>query len=236
LLIVLQGLDASGKDSPIKHVMSGLNPQGVAVRSFKRPSREDLEHDFLWRYQAAPPGRGRIGPLQPVALRGGARGPGSPGAAGGGEPASGCQKGDIWRRRYRDINCWERYLVGNGIHVVKIMLNVSRRKQAERFLKRIDRSEKNWKFAPSDVRERAYWPAYQRAFTDMLSATSTPWAPWYVVPGDHKWFSHLATAAVVVQKLRAVNPDYPAADSAAAGQMAEVRAELMAELTGRPAA
>jgi PPK2 family polyphosphate:nucleotide phosphotransferase len=235
LLIVLQGLDASGKDSTIKHVMSGLNPQGVAVRSFRQPSREDLEHDFLWRHQAALPGRGRIGifnrshyeevlvvRVHPELL-----------AAEKLPPAA--REGDVWAGRYRDINRWERYLVANGIHVIKIMLNVSRREQAKRFLKRIDRPEKNWKFSASDARERSFWPAYQEAFADMLSATSTRWAPWYVVPADHKWFSRLATAAIVVQKLRAINPAYPAPDPAAAEQMAKVRADLVAELHGRPA-
>lgn len=233
LLIVLQGLDASGKDSTIKHVMRGLNPQGVAVRSFKQPSADDLEHDFLWRYQAALPGRGRIGifnrshyeevlvvRVHPELL------------AAESLPAA-ATKRDIWRDRYRDINRWERYLVGNGIHVVKIMLNVSRQEQAKRFLKRIDRPEKNWKFSASDVRERRYWPEYQRAFDDMLSRTSTRWAPWYVVPADHKWFSRLATAAIVAQKLRAINPRYPAPDPAAVQLMAQARAELIAEVPGQ---
>lgn len=233
LLVVLQGLDASGKDSTVKHVMSGLNPQGVAVRSFKEPSREDLEHDFLWRYQAELPGRGRIGifnrshyeevlvvRVHPEVLAA----ENLPGAEG---------KRDIWEERFRDINRWEGYLVGNGIHVVKIMLNLSWREQAKRFLKRIDRPEKNWKFSDSDVRERGYWQDYQRAFDDMLSATSTRWAPWYVVPADHKWFSRLATAAIVAAKLSAINPEYPAPDPAAAEQMAQVRAELVAELAAR---
>ncbi len=232
LLIVLQGLDASGKDGTIKHVMSGLNPQGVTVRSFKEPSREELEHDFLWRYQAALPGRGRIGifnrshyeevlvvRVHPELL------------AAEHLPAAAAKR-DIWAERYRDINRWERCLVANGIHVVKIMLNISRQEQARRFLKRIDLPEKNWKFSANDVRERQYWQQYQRAFNDMLSATSTRWAPWYVVPADHKWFSRLATAAVVVRRLRAINPCYPAAVPAAAGQMAQVRAELEAELSG----
>jgi PPK2 family polyphosphate:nucleotide phosphotransferase len=236
LLIVLQGLDASGKDGTIKHVMSGVNPQGVAVRSFKQPSAAELEHDFLWRYQAALPARGRIGifnrshyeevlvvRVHPDLLAAESL----PEAAG---------KRDIWGQRYRDINRWERYLAGNGVHVVKIMLNLSRGEQARRFLKRIDHPEKNWKFSPSDVRERRYWDEYQRAFDAMLTATSTRWAPWYVVPADHKWFARLATAAIVVQTLAAINPEYPAADPAAAERMAQARAELVAELASSRAA
>jgi polyphosphate kinase 2 (PPK2 family) len=136
----------------------------------------------------------------------------------------------IWARRYREINDWERYLVDNGIHVVKVMLNLSKREQAKRFLKRIDHPEKNWKFSSGDVRERGYWDEYQRAFEAMLSHTSTTWAPWYVVPADHKWFSRLATAAVLVAALDAINPAYPAPDPADAGQMAQVAEELEAEL------
>jgi polyphosphate kinase 2 (PPK2 family) len=139
------------------------------------------------------------------------------------------RKRDVWARRYREINDWERYLAGNGIHVVKIMLNVSRQEQARRFLKRIDHPEKNWKFSPSDVRERRHWDDYQQAFDTMLTQTSTRWAPWYVVPADHKWFSRLATAAVLVTALRAINPGYPAADLAERKEMTKVRAELVAD-------
>ena len=208
VLLVLQGLDASGKDSTIKHVMSGVNPQAVEVRAFKQPSAEELDHDFLWRYQRALPGRGRIGifnrshyeevlivRVHPELL-----------AA---ERMPDTRESGIWDRRYQEINDWERYLADNGIHVVKVMLNVSRREQAKRFLKRIDHPDKNWKFSPADVRERSRWDEYQRAFDIMLSQTSTRWAPWYVVPADHKWFSRLATAAALVRALSAINPRYP---------------------------
>jgi PPK2 family polyphosphate:nucleotide phosphotransferase len=230
VLLVLQGLDASGKDSTIKHVMSGVNPQAVAVRAFKQPSAEDLNHDFLWRHQRALPGRGTIGIFnrshyeEVLVVR-----VHQDLLAAERLPAA-ARKRDIWARRYREINDWERYLVGNGIHVVKIMLNVSYREQARRFLKRIDHPEKNWKFSPGDVSERRHWDDYQRAFDSMLSHTSTRWAPWYVVPGDHKWFSRLAAAAVLVTALRAINPRYPAPDPAQRDQMAQVRAELVAEL------
>lgn len=231
LLIVLQGLDASGKDSTIRHVMSGVNPQGVTVRSFKEPSADELSHDFLWRYQAALPSRGmicifnrshyeevlvvRVHPELLAAER-------LPDEA---------PRDDLWSDRYRDINDWERYLVGNGIHIVKVLLNVSRRKQARRFLSRIDHPEKNWKFSASDVRERRYWDDYQQAFDEMLTRTSTRWAPWYVIPADHKWFSRLATAATVVHALHTINPEYPTADPAAAEEMAQARSELASELT-----
>ena len=232
VLLVLQGIDAAGKDSTIKHVMSGVNPQAVEVRAFKQPSAEELNHDFLWRYQRALPGRGRIGIFNRShyeevlvvrvheELLAAERMPAVAVPGGHG----------IWARRYREINDWERYLVDNGIHVVKVMLNLSKREQAKRFLKRIDHPEKNWKFSPSDVRERRYWDDYQRAFEAMLSQTSTKWAPWYVVPADHKWFSRLATAAVLVTALDAINPRYPAPDPAVADQMAQVREELAAEL------
>jgi len=230
VLLVLQGIDAAGKDGTIKHVMSGVNPQAVEVRAFKQPSAEELNHDFLWRYQRALPGRGRIGIFnrshyeEVLVVRvhkdllAAERMPAAAGDHG------------LWDRRYREINDWERYLVDNGIHLVKVMLNLSKREQAKRFLKRIDHPEKNWKFSSSDVRERHYWDDYQRAFEAMLSQTSTTWAPWYVVPADHKWFSRLATAAVLVTALDAINPRYPAPDPADADEMAQARQELTAEL------
>jgi len=230
VLLVLQGLDASGKDGTIKHVMSGVNPQAVEVRAFKQPSAEELNHDFLWRYQHAMPGRGRIGIFnrshyeEVLVVRV------HPDLLASEKMPSAARKPGVWSRRYREINDWERYLVDNGIGVVKVMLNLSKREQAKRFLQRIDHPEKNWKFSPNDVRERRYWEDYQRAFEAMLSHTSTKWAPWYVVPADHKWFSRLATAAVLVTALDAINPRYPAPDPADAEQMAQVRAELEAEL------
>jgi PPK2 family polyphosphate:nucleotide phosphotransferase len=227
VLLALQGLDASGKDGTVKHVMSGVNPEAVTVHAFKQPSAEELNHDFLWRCQRALPARGEIGifnrshyeevlvvRVHPELL------------AAEHLPVP---KTDVWARRYREINDWERYLVGNGIHVVKVMLNMSREEQARRFLKRIDHPEKNWKFSPSDVRERSYWDFYQQAFDTMLTKTSTRWAPWYVVPADHKWFARLATAAVLLTALQSINPQYPAADPAKMEEMSKVRAELEAE-------
>jgi len=234
VLLVLQGIDAAGKDGTIKHVMSGVNPQAVQVTSFKQPSAEELNHDYLWRCQRALPGRGRIGIFnrshyeEVLVVRvhqnllAAERMPGPGGH-------------DVWKRRYREINDWERYLTDNGIRLVKVMLNLSKREQAKRFLQRIDHPEKNWKFSPSDISERQHWDAYQRAFEAMLSHTSTDWAPWHVVPADHKWFSRLATAAVLVRALHAINPRYPAADPAVRGEMLRARDELRAELAAEKA-
>jgi PPK2 family polyphosphate:nucleotide phosphotransferase len=233
VLLILQGIDAAGKDGTIKHVMSGVNPQGVEVRSFKQPSAEELDHDFLWRCQRELPGRGRIGIFNRShyeevlvvrvhsELLAAERMP-DPGEA------------DIWERRYQEINDWERYLADNGIHIVKVMLNLSREEQAKRFLKRIDHPGKNWKFSPADIRERQYWDSYQLAYEQMLSRTSTEWAPWHVVPADHKWFSRLATAAVLVRALAAIDPRYPAADPAVRDEMLQARAGLVADLGTDP--
>ncbi len=229
VLLVLQGPDASGKDSTVKQVMRGINPQGVDVHSFGQPSAEELRHDFLWRCQRVLPQRGRIGVfnrsyyeevlvvrvhpelLVPQRL------PELPGD-------------DIWRRRYREINAWERYLVDSGTRIVKIYLNLSRNEQAKRFLKRIDDPRKHWKFSAADLRDRRRWDEYQRVYDEMLSHTSTEWAPWFVVPADRKWFARLATAAVLTETLVELDPRYPAVDAAARRQMAEARSELTAEL------
>jgi PPK2 family polyphosphate:nucleotide phosphotransferase len=232
VLLVIQALDAGGKDSTIKHVMRGLNPQGVEVHSFKEPTVDELRHDFLWRYQRVAPERGRIGifnrsqyeevlvvRVHPELLH--------HQFASDVGPAKG-----TWRTRFTEINDWERHLVDNDIRVVKVLLNVSKEEQAKRFIKRIDRPEKNWKFEPSDIRERHYWDDYQRAFAKMLSHTSTEWAPWYVVPADHKWFARLATAAVLAQALIDVDPQYPQMDSSVHQQMAQHRAALVDELHG----
>lgn len=230
VLLVIQALDAGGKDSTVKHVMRGLNPQGVEVHSFKEPTVEELRHDFLWRYQRVAPERGRIGifnrshyeevlvvRVHPELLR--------HQFASDQAPAKG-----IWRARFHEINDWERHLVDNNIRVVKVLLNVSRGEQARRFIKRIDRPEKNWKFEPSDIRERRYWDDYQRVFGKMLSHTSTDWAPWHVVPADHKWFARLATAAILAQALIDIDPRYPQMDSSVRRQMDEHRTALVAEL------
>jgi PPK2 family polyphosphate:nucleotide phosphotransferase len=225
LLIILQAIDAAGKDGTIKHVMSGLNPEGVDVYSFKAPSATEQAHDYLWRHQRSLPELGRIAVfnrshyenvlitrVHPETLW---------------PRTAVLDAGDIWQRRYRDINDWERYLTDNGTVIVKLFLNVSKEEQARRFLERIDEPEKNWKFSVADLRERAFWDDYQRAFQDMLSHTSTVWAPWHVIPADHKWFSHVSTSAVLLETLRDLNPQYPQVDAAAKAELAEAKKELV---------
>ncbi|MEU6674401.1 polyphosphate kinase 2 family protein [Streptomyces sp. NPDC046925] len=212
VLMCLQALDAGGKDGTIRHVMSGVNPQGVRVAGFKVPSAAELSHDYLWRYACNLPSRGEIGifnrshyeevlvvRVHPEHLSR-QRLPGH---------VSGKK---IWRRRYREINDWERYLTDNGFRIVKLFLNLSKEEQRIRFLKRIDVPERNWKFSAADIRERTFWDDYQRAFSEMLSATSTPWAPWYVVPADRKWFARTCAAAVLAHTLIDIDPQYPVID------------------------
>jgi PPK2 family polyphosphate:nucleotide phosphotransferase len=210
LLVVFQAMDAAGKDGTIEHVMSGLNPQGVRVTSFKQPTRTELAHDWLWRCQLALPARGEIGifnrshyeevvavRVHPEYLAGQAI-----------DPAEG-RKARFWKQRLEDIATWERHLERSGTRVVKFFLHVSRDEQRERFLARADEAEKNWKFSPGDVAERAHWDAYQEAFEAALAATSTDAAPWYVIPADHKWFMRTAVAAILVHHLDAMDPRFP---------------------------
>jgi PPK2 family polyphosphate:nucleotide phosphotransferase len=209
VLVCLQALDAGGKDGTIRHVMSGVNPQGVHVSSFKVPSNEELGHDYLWRYACRLPSRGDIGIFnrshyeEVLVVRvhqenlDRQRLPES------------AKRGKLWQRRYREINDWERFLVGNGFKVVKLFLNLSKEEQRIRFLRRIDVPERNWKFSAADARERKYWNDYQHAFSEMLSATSTEWAPWYVIPADRKWFARICAAAVLVHTLIEIDPQYP---------------------------
>jgi PPK2 family polyphosphate:nucleotide phosphotransferase len=232
VLLVLQGLDAAGKDSTIKHVMGGVNPKGVDVHNFKQPSEEELDHDYLWRYQRALPERGRIGIFnrshyeEVLVVRV------HPELLSAEHLPGGARTGNVWKRRFRDINAWERHLVDDGIRVVKVFLNLSKAEQARRFIKRIDEPEKNWKFSPNDIRQRRYWDEYQKAFNLMLSNTSSEWAPWFVVPADHKWFTRLATAAILVSTLAEIDPRYPRADPETLQAMAEARADLLEEASG----
>jgi len=236
VLVCLQALDAGGKDGTIRHVMSGMNPQGVHVSSFKVPSAEELDHDYLWRYNARLPARGEIAifnrshyeevlvvRVHPENLEH-QKLPGE------------CTGKDIWERRYAEINAWERYLTSNGIKVVKLLLNLSREEQRIRFLKRIDLPEKNWKFSAADARERQHWDAYQRAFSQMLSATSTPWAPWYVIPADRKWFARLCAGTVLAHTLIEIDPHYPTVTRQARQQLLAARRELEAEAPAGAAA
>jgi PPK2 family polyphosphate:nucleotide phosphotransferase len=229
VLVCLQSLDAGGKDGAIRHVMSGVNPQGVQVTSFKVPSAEELGHDYLWRYARRLPARGMIGifnrshyeevlvvrvhpeNLERQRLPEGAKGKG------------------VWDERYAEINNWERYLTRNGIKVVKFFLNLSKEEQRRRFLARIDLGDKNWKFSSADARERQYWDDYQEAFSEMLSATSTRWAPWYVIPADRKWFARLAVSAVLAQTLIEIDPKYPKVGAKAREELLATKTTLEAE-------
>lgn len=209
VLVVLQALDTAGKDGTIRHMMSGVNPQGVEVHSFKVPSEEELDHDFLWRYARRLPARGQIGifnrshyeevlvvRVHPENLERQKL-----------PPAVDTE--DIWRRRYREINDWERYLTDNGFRIVKLFLNISKEEQRARLLRRIDLPDHNWKFSQADVREREFWGDYEEAISQMLSHTSTNWAPWWVIPADHKWFARIGAASVLVSTLMEIDPRYP---------------------------
>jgi PPK2 family polyphosphate:nucleotide phosphotransferase len=229
LLIVLQAMDAAGKDGTIRHVMSGLNPQGCQVYSFKGPSAEERDHDYLWRSMKALPERGRIGihnrsyyeevlvaRVHPHILEA--------------QQLPAEHKNDgIWKERYEQINNFEDYLVNNGVIVLKFFLNVSRQEQKRRFLDRLDRKEKNWKFSVNDVKERAYWKDYQKAYEDLLGHTSTKRAPWHVIPADNKWFARLAVAAVIHTTMEGLNLRYPKVGRAQKQELLAARALLDAE-------
>jgi PPK2 family polyphosphate:nucleotide phosphotransferase len=229
VLMILQGLDAAGKDGTIRHVMSGVNPQGCEVHSFKAPSAEELDHPFLWRPTRFLPAKGRIGIFNrsyyeevlvvrvhpdfltaqrlPHDLHGKA----------------------LWRTRYEDINAFERFLVRGGTSVLKFYLHLSREEQKERFMERLTRPDKNWKFSASDLRERRFWPAYTQAYQDMLSATSTEWAPWYVIPADKKWFSRALVADVLTRHIEGLDLHYPEVSDEDRRELEEARRELEAE-------
>src|ERR1700751_309411 len=209
VLVVLQALDAGGKDGTIKHVMSGVNPQGVTVSSFKAPSAEELRHDYLWRHARRLPARGEIGIFnrshyeEVLVVRVHRENLDRQ------KIPEQCKQGHVFKRRYEEINNWERYLTENGFRIVKLFLNLSKEEQRARFLRRIDLPDHNWKFSEGDVAERAHWGAYQKAFSATLSNTSTDWAPWYVIPADRKWFATIGVAAVIVHTLMDIDPHFP---------------------------
>jgi PPK2 family polyphosphate:nucleotide phosphotransferase len=230
LLMVVQGLDAAGKDGTIKHVMRGVNPQGVAVSSFKQPTSIELGHDFLWRAQLAVPARGRIGVfnrshyeevlvvrVHPDLL-----------AAQKIDPAR-AEDSEFWKKRFEDIATWERHLARSGTQVVKFFLHVSKAEQRRRILDRIERPEKNWKYSAADVHEHEFWEAYQQAYQAALRATSTRQAPWYVIPADHKWFLRTVVAGIVVEHLIGMDPKYPIPSQQERRKMREAAAPLRAE-------
>jgi PPK2 family polyphosphate:nucleotide phosphotransferase len=229
LLLVFQAMDAAGKDGTIKHVMSGVNPQGCEVAPFKAPSSEELDHDFLWRCMPWLPNRGHIGifnrsyyeevlvvRVHPEFLTGQKL------------PPELVTK-RIWEERYEDINNFEHYLARNGTVIRKFFLHVSKKEQKKRFLERLDEPAKHWKFSSADVRERAHWDKYMNAYEDMIRATATPHAPWYVVPADNKWFTRLVVAAAVVDALEGLKLHYPKVDKTKRAELAASRKLLMQE-------
>jgi PPK2 family polyphosphate:nucleotide phosphotransferase len=210
VLLIFQALDAAGKDSAIKHVMSGVNPQGCQVFSFKAPSAEELDHDFLWRYAKDLPERGRIGifnrsyyeevlvvRVHPDIL------------AKQQLPPEVKANNSIWKERYEQLNNFEKYLSQNGLVVIKFFLYVSKKEQRQRFLQRIALADKNWKFSATDAQERRYWKSYMKAYEDLFNHTSSKWAPWYIIPADHKWFTRVAIADIIISRLKALKLSYP---------------------------
>lgn len=227
LLIIFQAMDAAGKDGTIRHVMSGVNPQGCHVTSFKSPSAEELDHDYLWRAAKALPARGMIGifnrsyyeetlvvRVHPEFLA---------------KQRLPKVDDDIWQRRFKEINNFERYLTDNGTVVLKFFLHVSKKEQKKRFLSRIDEADKNWKFSPADYAERAYWDKYQDAFEDLLNHTSTEEAPWFVIPADNKWFARLAVSEAICAVLDGLDLAYPEVSKERKAELLKIRKELEAE-------
>ncbi len=229
VLIVLQAMDAAGKDGVIKHVMTGLNPQGVEVHPFKAPSAEELDHDFLWRAGKRLPERGRIGIFnrshyeEVLVVRV------HPELLAKQKLPDQIAGKNIWQRRFEDIRCFERHLAGSGTLVLKFFLNVSRKEQRQRFLDRIEEPAKRWKFSMGDVAERKLWPKYMAAYQDMIRATSRPEAPWYVVPADNKWFTRLVVAAAMVEALDRLKLDYPKVERRALAELKKAGKALKAE-------
>lgn len=228
LLIIFQAMDAAGKDGAIKHVISGMNPQGVIVHNFKQPTSEELDHDYLWRAWRVLPCRGDIGIFNrsyyedvlvvkvhslyknlPLPDR--------------------CKTGKLFQQRYMQINHFEKYLYQNGIRVIKIFLHLSKDEQKKRFLERIDDEEKNWKFSQSDIEERMYWDAYQEAYEDAIKATATKKTPWYIVPADKKWFARLLISQIIVDTLEEINPQYPELPDNKKALLSQCREQLLAE-------
>ena len=229
VLVVLQALDAAGKDGVIKHVMSGVNPQGCDVHAFKSPSSEELNHDFLWRTQKCVPERGKIGifnrsyyeevlvvRVHPTLLRAERL------------PDELITK-HIWDQRYEDINAYEEYLTRNGVMIRKFFLHVSKEEQKKRFLERLEDPKKNWKFAMADVSERGFWKNYQEAYEEMIQNTAAKHAPWFVVPADNKWFTRLIVASAIIQALDELHLSFPEVDKARKKELEAVRASLLAQ-------
>ena len=229
LLLIFQAMDAAGKDGTIKHVMSGVNPQGCQVSSFKAPSAVELDHDFLWRSNIRLPERGRIGIFnrsyyeETLVVR-----VHNDLLARQSLPQALVTKG-IWKQRFKDIRHYEGYLSNNGIVIRKFFLHVSKKEQKKRFLERLNNPDKNWKFSANDIRERGYWDDYMTAYEDTIRHTATQQAPWYVVPADNKWFTRVVVAAAIVEALDSLDLHYPEVSDAARKELAQARLELMNE-------
>jgi PPK2 family polyphosphate:nucleotide phosphotransferase len=234
LLLIFQAMDGAGKDSTIKHVMSGINPQGCQVYSFKQPSTEELDHDFLWRTNRCLPERGRIGifnrsyyeevlivRVHPEIL--------SKQSLPRGHSVKKISE-NFWKTRYESINDMEKHLTRNGTIVLKFFLNISKEEQAKRFLKRISEPEKNWKFTINDIEERKYWDDYQKAYEVMIRETSTIYAPWYIIPADKKWFMQLTVAEIIMQRLEELDLKYPFLSNAQLTDLERGKKELQAEI------
>jgi PPK2 family polyphosphate:nucleotide phosphotransferase len=232
ILIVLQAMDAAGKDSTIKHVMSGVNPQGCEVTSFKHPSAEELDHNFLWRYARRAPERGRIGIFnrsyyeEVLVVRV------HPELVVAEKIPDGRVDDDFWADRYADINTFERHLTRNGTVILKFFLHLSKDEQRKRFLKRLKDPRKHWKFSPADLAERAHWDDYMTAFEDAINATSTKWAPWHIIPADHKWVARALVARIVTQALDSLDLHYPKVTDEQRAIIEEARKQLEAEKAG----
>jgi PPK2 family polyphosphate:nucleotide phosphotransferase len=229
VLLIFQAMDAAGKDGTIKHVMSGVNPQGCQVFSFKSPSSEELSHDFLWRTSRCLPERGRIGIFnrsyyeEVLVVRV------HPEFLGHEKLPPELVNPNLWRERFEDINAFERYLSRNGVLIRKFFLHLSRKEQRRRFLGRLEEPDKNWKFSAADMQERKHWGEYSRAYEDMIRHTATPHAPWYVVPADHKWFTRLVVAQVIIDALDSLDLRFPDVDRAKRRELAAVARELEAQ-------
>jgi PPK2 family polyphosphate:nucleotide phosphotransferase len=229
LLLVFQAMDAAGKDGAIKHVMSGVNPQGCQVASFKAPSAEELDHDFLWRCQKNLPERGRIGIFnrsyyeEVLVVRV------HPGILNSQKVPPKLIKKKIWKERFRDIRSFERYLTNNGIQILKFFLHVSRKEQKKRFMERLDNPDKHWKFSTTDAKERAYWKDYMQAYEDCIRHTATKEAPWYVVPADNKWFTRVVVASATIDALASLNLNYPEVNEDKLKELTAARRILMSE-------
>src|SRR5262245_49885858 len=229
VLVIFQAMDAAGKDGTIKHVMSGVNPQGVQVYSFKHPSPEELDHDFLWRSTRVLPERGRIGIFNRSYYEEVLIVKVHPELVAAQRIPDGKVNKDFWKDRYASINNLEQHLTRNGTLIIKFFLHVSKDEQRKRFLARINDPKKHWKFSPSDIAERAFWKDYQTAYEEMLEATNTKWAPWYVIPADHKWVSRAAVAAIIVRQIAALDLRYPAVSDEKREQIARAKKELESE-------